>query len=365
MASLTVTVRRDLRGRVVALGTEEAPARFARYAYTADGRLAAETLGKGALARRLARDPLGRLVGLDDPAFSQALGYRVGGQARGPYGDGRVTFEATAWKAAAFSTPPPASVDRNYAFDSFGRLTAAASPDRPAQALTQSYDADGNILARASGGAAASAYAYTPGSNRLSQVKPPQGAALALAHDADGAVTAVGALAIRHDGPGGRASGVRTASATLAYQNGAAGERVLKRVAGAGALKRLTVRSGAATLMELGADASQELHVHGPTGLVALVVDGTDHAISTDQRGSLRAAWTEGKVAAQFDYLPFGALDAANSQLANPLACDIDLGGEGRLAKITLAWGSGRGGDPRRHANSSSLPCLGTKPAFA
>jgi RHS repeat-associated protein len=328
MASLRVALKRDLRGRVVAVGTAEAPARFARYGYRPDGSILTETLGNEALTRSFSRDPLRRLTGIDDPAFGLALGYRVGGAASGPDADGRVTAEKTAWTAAAFAGPVPAPASRRHGFDCFGRLIGAASPDRPAQALTQCYEADDNILSRAAGGAQASAYAYASGTNRLASVQPPQGTATLLAHEADGAVKAVGAMALRHDGPGGRASGVRTGAASLAYQANAAGERVLKRVTGAGALSRLTVRSGAATLLERQADGREEryieeLCIHGPTGLVALVVDGQDHAVSKDQRGSIRAVWAAGTVAASFDYLSFGALDAGNSQTTSPLAARI------------------------------------------
>src|SRR5215831_6234801 len=115
--SFSVIFSRDLRGRVVSVGTSVDPARFASYSYNADGSIAAETLGAGATARRFRRDPLRRLTGIDDPAFSTTLGYRVGGAVSGPYGDGRVTLEATSWNAAAFPATPPANTSRTYGFD--------------------------------------------------------------------------------------------------------------------------------------------------------------------------------------------------------------------------------------------------------
>jgi RHS repeat-associated protein len=335
MAKLAVRMTRDLRGRVTSVGTAEAPQRFAAYAYRADSSVAKETLGAGTLSRSFAYDAMGRLATLDDPAFSVVLGYRVDGKAAGPYADGRVTAEATQWKPATFAGGnAPGAASRTYGFDKFGRLATATSPDRPAQALQQGSDGDGNILSREVGGAKPSTYDYGPGTNRLKAVTPPAGAAVPLAHDQDGAVSVVGTTAIRHDGPGGRASQLRTQAASLAYQASADGERVLKRVTGEDALKRLTVRSGAATLMEVDSEGRQEIYVRGPTGLVALVVDGEDHAVSQDQRGSIRAGWAAGKagggrtkraaaaapVAVSFDYLPFGALDTGNSRLADPLA---------------------------------------------
>ena len=68
MPSLTVTLARDLRGRVTAIGTAEAPDRFAAYAYNADGSVGEESLAGGTAVRRMAYDGLGRLTGIDDPA---------------------------------------------------------------------------------------------------------------------------------------------------------------------------------------------------------------------------------------------------------------------------------------------------------
>jgi hypothetical protein len=222
---VSVLSQRDLRGRVVSVGTSEAPGCFARYQYRADGSIAAETRGSGTLARGFERDALCRLTRLDDPAFSVRLGYKVGGQAIGPDGDGRVTAEATFWSASAFPQGAPSPASRTYTHDRFGRLSAATSADRPAQGLAQGCDGDGNILSRAAGGAKPSDYDYGMGTNRLAQVTLPAGPALPLAHDSDGAVTAVGATRLRHDGPGGRASAARTAASTLAYLASADGER--------------------------------------------------------------------------------------------------------------------------------------------
>ena len=113
MPSLTLTLARDLRGRVTSIGTAENADRFAAYAYNADGSLAQEALAGGTAVRRMAYDALGRLTGLDDPAFALGLSYRQNGAASGPYGDGRISLETMTYKAAAFSGLPgsdPAAV---------------------------------------------------------------------------------------------------------------------------------------------------------------------------------------------------------------------------------------------------------------
>jgi RHS repeat-associated protein len=322
MSALVVRIRRDLRGRPVAIGTAAAPGRFARYRLRPDGSPADEILGDGSLARRGERDALRRPVRIADPALTLAYGYRAGGLSTGPYGDGRITVETSAWAPSAFAGEPPVSVSRRYAFDPFGRLRSVASEARPAQDLTQVCDANGNVSEQAAGGAEARRFAYEPGCDRLAALEPPQGAAIAVSHDPDGAVAVLGAMRLTHDGPGGRASRVacRDEATRLAIHRDAAGERVLAIATGAGAARRLCLRSGRRLLVEIDGDGRREMHVEGLSRLVALVIDGQDHPVSTDLRRSVRAVWTGGRVAVQFDYRPFGGLDAGNSRLADPLA---------------------------------------------
>src|SRR4051794_20814724 len=89
-APLTVDLRYryDMLGRPIAIGTAEAPARYPAYAYDAGGSVVRETLASG--ARTFRRDPLGRLVGLDDPAFTQRLSFRQAGDAAKGFADGRI-----------------------------------------------------------------------------------------------------------------------------------------------------------------------------------------------------------------------------------------------------------------------------------
>ena len=150
MSYVTVTLARDLLRRVTAIGTAESPDRFAAYAYNADGSVAQELLAGGTAVRRMAYDGLGRLIGIDDPAFALGLGYRQRGAATGPYGDGRISLETMTYKAGAFAGSPPAASRRRYGYDPFGRLRAVEA-ERPAAGLAQSYAANGNILSREAG----------------------------------------------------------------------------------------------------------------------------------------------------------------------------------------------------------------------
>jgi hypothetical protein len=121
MGALKISLKRDLRGRVVAIGTSAAPDRFAAYGYRPDGSPAAERLAGGGL-RRFAFDSLRRPVSIDDPAFVSTLGYRKDGASAGPFGDGRIGREATEWKAAAFPGTPPSDSLARFSYDPFGRL---------------------------------------------------------------------------------------------------------------------------------------------------------------------------------------------------------------------------------------------------
>ena len=244
------------------------------------------------------------------------------GAASGPYGDGRISLETMTYKAAAFSGPAPAASRRRYSYDPFGRLTAVEA-EGSSQGLAQSYDANGNILGRDTG-AGRTTYAYQKGTNRLAALEPASGAKLAIGQDANGAVTGLGGLSLTRNGPGGRASGASVPSGPdrvrIAYRFAASGERVMTQRSGPAPLARLTVRSGLAPLVEVDSAGRQEIAVHGPGGLVALLVDGVAPAVSRDGRGSTRVVTSAGKAVAQFDYGAFGALDGANSMTGTPLA---------------------------------------------
>src|SRR4051794_27814984 len=100
VASASVLVRCDMLGRPAAIGTADMPARYAAYAYDAAGAVRGETLAAGSLVRSFRRDPLGRLLVLDDPAFTQTLSFRQGGDSGRALADGRIAAETVTCKAA-------------------------------------------------------------------------------------------------------------------------------------------------------------------------------------------------------------------------------------------------------------------------
>ena len=67
MGSVTVTFTRDLRGRVVAMGTSDDPARFGSCRYRPDGLVASATQAGASMARLHAYDALARPLSIGVP----------------------------------------------------------------------------------------------------------------------------------------------------------------------------------------------------------------------------------------------------------------------------------------------------------
>jgi RHS repeat-associated protein len=303
----------DMLGRPVAVGTVEQPELFAAYVYQPDGLPAEERLAGGAVRRRLVRDPLGRLIELADPAFTQRLSFRQGGDATKPFADGHISAESVGYHAEGFAGPPPAGAGYVYRYDPFGRLVAAQPGSGP-DALELGYDPDGNIEAVRRGGVT-SDYAYQPGTNRVVEVSEQGRPAGSFTYDPDGAVRTHGRLGLTLDRD--RITGLTwratRESSTLLFCHDAGGRRVLRQD---GTDRRLTVRGlGGEPLVDVSPGQGSTVHVHGPSGLVGLSIDGVHHSVSTDNRGSVRVVRASGGAVAQFDYGPFGELQASSGEL--------------------------------------------------
>jgi RHS repeat-associated protein len=307
----------DVSGRLVAVGTAEAPEWYAAYTYQPDGLVGEERLSGGVLLRRNLRDPLGRLVALVDPAFTQRLSFRQDGEAKNPLADGHIAAESVAYHGDAFDGPAPADRASTFRYDAFGRLVEAR-PASGSGSLAVGYDPSGNITALRRDGVA-SEYTYESGTNRVISVAQQDEPPVTYAYTADGAVRADGRLGLRldRDRLTGRTAAATRVDTSMGFGYDAAGFRVL-RDDGAG--RRLTVRgTGRAPLVEIDPEQGTTVHVHGPSGLVALNIGGVHHAVSTDNRGSVRVVYTGTKAGAQFDYGPFGELTASTGELAETI----------------------------------------------
>src|SRR5215207_9533678 len=119
----TVLYRRDLLGRIVAVGDSADPAAFAAWSYNADGSVASEMLKAGggtAVTRRFAYDGLGRPVELVEPAATLDVSYRRGGafDAGAPYANDAISAEKVSYAAGAFPAgAKPADSTTRYVYD--------------------------------------------------------------------------------------------------------------------------------------------------------------------------------------------------------------------------------------------------------
>ena len=198
--AFAVTYRRDMLGRVIGVGDGKDPFAFARYSYDAHGKVTNEDLvpGRpGRINRRHRYDPLGHLVGTEDPFSDHSYSYRAGGGATGPYLDGSVTAETLHFKQGAFPAgKAPRSYRYDYMHDPFGRFKRARASDpstgaplRQWDAAVEAYDADNSLLAREEEGKSLR-YEREQGTHQVSRiVERDSGATRAsFEYDPDGAV---------------------------------------------------------------------------------------------------------------------------------------------------------------------------------
>ncbi len=320
----TVCYRRDLLGRIVAAGDEDNPSLYGSWTYRSDGQLAAETLGSGRILRTFVHDSLGRPTGITEPAQDLGWSFRHEGMDTAPFANGGISSETVSYKPAAFpagaSLPQAATV--TYTYDAFGRMTHASSAQRPALDQVAAYDANGN-LSSLSGGSAAQAFVYVPGTNRLASVAPAGVLPRTFHQDAAGRVTTAGATRLVRDPATGRVRRARTASHVADLLAGPWGKAL--HVTGDGRSRRLEIGDLAGRpLVAFQAGAtSVATHVHGATGRIALWLDGALYAISKDLRDSTRIAYDgQGKAAAWFAYRAYGTADEGGTS-AGPVAAKI------------------------------------------
>ena len=206
------------------------------------------------------------------------------------------------YKAAAFSGPAPAASRRRYSYDPFG-----GSPRSRPRGRARAWRKAMTPMATSSAGIRAPAVPPTP--IRKGRTVSPRwrasGAKLAIGQDANGAVTGLGGLSSPATAPaGGRAvpashpgrTGWGSPTASLPRR---AGDYAAQRP---GAARQADGAQRAGPLVEVDSAGRQEIAVHGPGGLVALLVDGVAPAVSRDGRGSTRVVTCAGKAVAQFDY---------------------------------------------------------------
>ncbi|MEM7776009.1 MAG: hypothetical protein AAF732_10400, partial [Pseudomonadota bacterium] len=335
-ATTTVTHRYNLLGQriatdVAADGKPAAP--LARYQYNADGSLAETALGPDGLPRKYRYDPLGELTQIADPAMTETLGYKLPGDQG--YGDGNIT-------QAAYNLHYADGVSHTYAYsyDPHDRLIAAHN-DQPKLAgsslETVTYDPNGNIQTERRGDGQAHTYTLAPKTNQVATVTG-DGTNAHYAYDAKGRVAgasgdgAPDVTALDYDPLNNLPRHVSGSDdLEVDYHYDVHNRRVAKvghRGAGGSDNTRVYYRGqGTTALTELAGDATapeQQTYLRGLGGLQAVTLQGQRYYVSRDHLGSTRALMdTAGKVAAYFNYTPFGELMPGNSQDSDGLAAHM------------------------------------------
>jgi large repetitive protein len=328
--------------QVVAIAeTEDFVAPLAGFAYGASGRMETRTLslaGSGAattvehfafnsplwISGLRAEKPSG------DRVFEEALTYTEDGYGGAAYYDGTV---ASAHYQVGGATPK--DYEFKYSYSSLGQVQNAQASANSGWDLgvvaPVSYDANGNFVAVAQGGAPRS-YSYNPGTDQVQKITNLSGGATVAdcTYNANGdAITfnverfgAIDAhrLTIGYDrGTRMTARVADTGGATVDFIYAGGDERVLKRVTPAAGpvARKLYVRgTNALPLVELArADAgvSATQYIFGPGGIIALRRDGASYGVMRDHLGSVRAVVdAKGDVVASYDYLTFGTPAVVN-----------------------------------------------------
>lgn len=288
----------DDLGRVVGIGSTAAtPTDIAAYTYTIGGEIETETRNKGTLTGTYQYSSPGWLTAYTATASGAGaacltIGYAYNGDAS--VAQRTVT---TAFSGAAATT------QTSYTYDPRRQLTVATVASGTGNESVGSYDPNGNIWSVTDDGGT-TAFPLLPGSDRLSQVTPPSGGALACTYDARGNLLALGGeRTLGMDfSLGFTVSAVAGGTAVrLAYGGGS--QRVLKQVAGGSLIyfagqsqsPLATVQGGVWTAF-----------VAGPTGLVAAVADQVYCPLVDSSRTVLAVLDQNNAPTAQYAYLPFG-----------------------------------------------------------
>jgi RHS repeat-associated protein len=178
------------------------------------------------------------------------------------------------------------------------------------------YDANGNIR-RTSVGNTSLTYNYAAaGGDRLEAITSENSAlARGYNYDANGNVTGITGgreLTISYDRTTGLPINVKTQTATICYVYDGRGRRVAKR--SDAAPKVYGYGTSPQPLVEwVGTSKSPTGYIYGPAGLAAVIGPSGHYYVFRDHERSPRVLCdTNGKIAASFDYLPFGTIARQN-----------------------------------------------------
>lgn len=330
---LTVQYGYDQLSRVTQVGSPEEPDMFGKYEYTESNQLKQTTMGPNDIAVTLpyAYDTQSRLTQIGDISqgpFQRNLYYdkRANGKT-GYYGGPRASVVDQWNENFGQQKSGSASAQRNafeIHYDYRYQITAAEATNSDwsfGEAQTTEYDANGNQLAGSLGEAA---FEYTFKYNQPLSIKSAELGSGKFEYSANGCqvYSPINQLRFSYDAFK-RPESIDLSAAgngSVAFRYGRQSDRrILKTHVNAQSAETLTryVRGANQTITREKAGDADVSYVYGPTGIVALVVDGSKYWIIQDDLGSSRVMLdSEGKITAGFNYTPLGG--EASSYGSNP-----------------------------------------------
>jgi RHS repeat-associated protein len=324
---VVVTYRRNLQGKVVAVGDANDPARWATYSYTATALPAEETLnvsGQAPLRRRFSYNSLDLLTETESAAFSEALSYW-----EKPGVDGATYFEGQVARAV-FTPGPVASAaglttdDWSNAYDAAGNISAVVHKDGALRSMGSvgspiSYDANDNMLALTERGETR-LFTIKPGTNQLVGMKTATEEETYQYSPGGNLIAATGRRneTLSYNLVDGlvseslKADGSRS---TIDYGTGDERVRTTQFTAGTapGADTHYLHSADGKVLAETRSDIGNMIYIPGPFGFVAVLDPQlTPGFVIRDRQNSTRLVMAEdGKLLAGYAYDPFGSMAQA------------------------------------------------------
>jgi large repetitive protein len=319
-----VTYTQDDLSRIVAVGKPGDPTAYSAYRYDAGGNVDSETFQPGSarpIDRVIGHNPPGWISGINatgrdgSPIFREAVTYTSGG-----WPDGQGWYDGSIARLDFDYADVEGSYSYRLDYDDQGQLLAAkdTASDRYNYGIAAPvvYDANGNIRGTSVGGTPLTYDYAAAGGDRLQAVTSENPAfARSYSYDANGNVTGVTggrALTIGYDRATGLPATVQTPNATIRYVYDGRGRRVAKR--SAAAPKVYGYGASPQPLVEwVGTSKTPTGYVYGPAGLAAVIGPRGAYYVFRDHERTPRVlCGTDGKIAASFDYLPFGTVARQN-----------------------------------------------------
>jgi RHS repeat-associated protein/predicted ribosomally synthesized peptide with SipW-like signal peptide len=210
--------------------------------------------------------------------------------------------------------PGSTSRDYDYVFktDGLGRLVSATHSLDPTHSVQRiAYDDNGNITLMEREGRTES-YVYIPGTNKVKKVTGPDGVAVnKIGYDEKGQIIASSARqldAIAYNEATGTIAGLTKNDKQMRFVYDVDNHQVVRiNAEAAPTVTHTVIGPDARRLLESDGRQSKR-YIYGPDGLLAMDQAGGRYLYITDYQGSTRMVLGDGKIAAGFNYHPFGSL---------------------------------------------------------